>query len=60
MPMTTYVHNRVGGELTGCIVILHYSACMHELEGVRGKLCVVRQLLPDDGELRVRWWEREV
>lgn len=59
MPMMTYVHNRVE-ELTGCIVILHHSACMYKLEGVRGKLCIVRQLLTDDGELRVRWWQRKV
>ena len=46
--------------LTWRVIVLHHGTSMHELEGARGKLCIVRELLADNSELRVRWWEREM
>ena len=47
-------------KLTGRVIIFHHGTCMDELEGVGRKLCVLGELLADNSEFGVRWWECEV
>ncbi len=45
---------------TGSVVIFHYSTSMDEFEGMFGKLGVLGELVPNDGELRIGRRERKM